>query len=300
MNDRTQGMLGALLCVSLWGLLPVVSKLGQTTLDSHQFLFWSSICSTICVFLLCWKTQTLRVLKSYTLKNWGQSVGLGVLGTYLYFLLLYKGYAGGRDMEVLVIQYTWPIMVALLSCWLLGEVFDWRKGTALLLGFTAVTLVLTKGQLHKVSLDRPELLLWVGLGAFCFAVFSVFSKGIKLETFSLQLVFFITATVASFFSMLWFSHFALPDRHCLIVVAVSGIVVNGLSDVLWLWSLRKTEASYLAPVVFLSPVLCAVYMQLFFHEPFLPIYSVGLILIVMAGLVNNLNINLRLKKRPVA
>ena len=36
-----------LVCVFLWALIPVVSKLGQDGLDNHQFLFWSSLSSLL-------------------------------------------------------------------------------------------------------------------------------------------------------------------------------------------------------------------------------------------------------------
>ncbi|WP_236631583.1 DMT family transporter [Endozoicomonas numazuensis] len=285
-KQRLKGTLCALLCVSLWAVIPVVSKLGQTTLDHHQFLFWSSLFSFVMVAGLCFVTGSLKHLRNYSVKDWGQSTVLGLLGTYLYFLLLYKGYAGGKGMEVLIVQYTWPIFVALLSVVILRETLNGRKILSLLLGFAAIILILTKGQLQALSLNDSSLLLWVMAGAICFALFSVFSKRIKLEANSLMLVFFGVATLASFISMLVFSEFILPDSRSLLIVIISGVLVNGLSDVLWLWALRRTEASFLAPFIFLTPLLSTLYMLLIFSEQFLPVYGVSLVLIIFAGVIN--------------
>ena len=198
-------------------------------------------------------------------------------------------------MEVLIVQYTWPIMVAALSCLLLKETFDWRKRTAMTLGFVAVVLVLTRGQLNQLSLHQPALLLWVAMGAFCFALFTVLSKGLKqLEPTSLMLVFFMASTTVSFISMMTVSGFNMPATpESWGMVIILGAVVNGLCDVVWLKALRRTEASFLAPFIFFCPVLSTFYMQVFFDEPFLSVYGFALLLIVVSGLVNTLKLHRR-------
>ena len=99
MYHSYKGIIAALICIALWALIPVVSTLGQEHLDSHQFLFWSSLFSLLMVFLLCCKTNSVQKLRDYRLKDWGGAILLGFLGTYLYFLLLYKGYANGLSLS---------------------------------------------------------------------------------------------------------------------------------------------------------------------------------------------------------
>lgn len=56
-----------------------------------------------------------------------------------------------------------------------------------------------------------------------------------------------------------------------------------------LWALipvvAKLGQESLAPLVFLSPVLAAILLVVFFDEPFLPAYAVGLVLVIAAGLI---------------
>ena len=75
MNNRTQGILYAMVCVALWALIPVVSKSGQSTLNHHQFLFWSSVFSFLMVLTLCLLTGTVKHLKSYSLTT-GQKIAV--------------------------------------------------------------------------------------------------------------------------------------------------------------------------------------------------------------------------------
>ena len=146
MNQKVKGTVFVLICVALWALIPVVAKLGQTTLDNHQFLFWSSIVSLIILGITSLLAGTLGELKSYGRRDWIWISFLGLLGTYIYYLFLYLGYAKAIGMEVLVFQYTWPVLIVVFSIIILKEKLTVRKLIALTLGFTGVATVLTKGE----------------------------------------------------------------------------------------------------------------------------------------------------------
>ena len=154
------------------------------------------------------------------------------------------------------------------------------------LGFFGVILVLTKGNFTQIRLDNFGVDLLVLLAAFVFGLFSVLSKKVKLEPYTLITVYFLAATVAALVSMLWLSELALPTKNALIPILVNGLFVNGFSYIFWLKALKAAEASFVAPFVFLTPVLAAVYLIVFFQEPMLPVYGIGLAAVIAGGLIN--------------
>ncbi len=289
MNSKTKGTLFVFICVTLWALIPVVAKMGQTNLDNHQFLFWSSLVSFIVLALSVIFTGNLSEFRSYHFKDWGSLFILGLLGTYLYYLFLYLGYAKATGMEVLVVQYTWPVLIVVFSIFILKERLTLRKIIAIALGFSGVILVLTKGDFQNIHVNNAPVIGLVGAGAACFALFSVLSKTIKKEPLGVVTIYFLTACIASFISMLYYSEFALPSTTELMPVLLNGVLVNGFSYVFWLLALRSTEASYLAPFTFIAPILSAIYLIMFFDEPIVPVYAAGLLLVVTGGLVNSLS-----------
>ena len=289
MNNKLKGTLYVLLCVALWALIPVVAKTGQTDLDNHQFLFWSSLVSFIVLFLSVVFTGNLSVFKQYTVNEWLNYIILGLLGTYIYYLFLYLGYSKASGMEVLIIQYTWPILVVLLSIWILKERLTLKKTISIILGFCGVLLVLTKGDFQDISIKDTSVIILVGAGAACFALFSVLSKKITREPLGVVTVYFLTACIASFISMFSFSEFMTPSKPEFLPILLNGILINGFSYVFWFLALKNTEASYLAPFIFITPVLSGIYLILFFDEPFVAAYGIGLALVVTGGLVNTLN-----------
>lgn len=279
-----------MVCVSFWALIPVVASLGQKTLDHHQFLFWSSLVSFTVLATSAIFTGRIRKVRCLCPKDWLHLLALGLLGTYVYYLLLYLGYSRAIGMEVLVLQYTWPILMVLFSIVILKERVSIRKLIALTLGFAGVVTVLTKGEFQSVKLSNPGVIALVGLGAACFALFSVLSKNVKKDPLLVVAIYFFCACIASFVSMLFFSEFAYPTIDEIIPILINGLFVNGLSYLIWLIALKSTEASYLAPFTLITPVLSAIYLVVFFDEPFLLAYSLGLVCIVAGGLVNSLGL----------
>jgi len=285
-SGKISAVVYTLICVALWALIPVVSKLGQSGLDNHQFLFWSSLVSFAAFAIATTCTGNIRAFAGYRAKDWAAMGGLGFLGTYLYYILLYFGYAKAKGLEVLVLQYSWPVLIIALSAPLLGERITARRAIACALGFAGVAAVLSRGNLSGIKLDNLAVDGLVLVGALSFALFSVLGKRAAYEPYSMNAVFFLFAAIASFASMLALSRFALPTAGAIVPILVNGLFVNGFSYVLWIKALRKAEASFLAPFVFLTPVLAAAYLVVFFREPVLPVYGLGLAAVVLAGVVN--------------
>ncbi len=286
MTGKTKGTIYVLICVSLWGLIPVVAKLGQSSLDNHQFLFWSSLVSFLVLTANAAISGKLREIKSYRFKDWVFISFLGLMGTYLYYLFLYLGYAQAKGLEVLVIQYSWPIIIVALSFFILNEKLNYRKITALALGFSGVITVLTRGDFDQINVSNPSVIALVGTGAFCFALFSVLGKRINKTPVVVVSLYFFVALVASFFSMLYFSELSMPGASEIVPVLLNGILVNGYSYIFWVKALQATEATYLAPFTFIAPILSAIYLIVIFNEPVVMAYGIGLVLIVIGGLIN--------------
>lgn len=288
MSPKLKAIIYVLICVTFWALIPVVSKLGQSSLNNHQFLFWSSLCSLITFLILLIYTKKISAFKELSIKKWIQAITLGFIGTYLYYILLYYGYANANGLEVLIIQYFWPIFVILLSVILLKEKINIKKIAALIFGFSGVLLILSKGNLKDLHFDNLTINLIVLLAAFSAGLFSVLSKKIEIDTIVLVSIYFLVATISSFISMLFLSNFKLPSQETIVPILINGILVNGISYLLWIKALREVDASFIAPYIFLTPVLSAILLVVFFKEPFQPIYYAGMGCVIFGGLINSI------------
>jgi drug/metabolite transporter (DMT)-like permease len=212
--------------------------------------------------------------------------GLGFLGTFLYYVLLYYGYAHAQGLEVLVLQYTWPVFVVFFSWLILRERIGIATMVALGFGFAGVLVVLTKGNFADVHLSNVGVDCAVLAGAASFALFSVLGKKSNYEPFTATTLFFGAATVCSILSLFAFSSFAFPSSLTeWVMILLNGALINGLSYVLWLKALELGRASVLATLVFLTPVLGAIWIVALFGEPFSWSYLIGLVAVIGAGLI---------------
>ncbi|MEM9387132.1 MAG: DMT family transporter [Pseudomonadota bacterium] len=275
----------ALSCIVLWSLIPVVSRFGQTSLDNFQFLFWSNGLSLLVVSACMFAAKGLSSLRRFSPGQVLYVIFLGALGCAVYYLCLYYGYAHGAGIEVLVLQYSWPLLIIVLSVLLLGERLAARAWVAVGAGFLGILVVLTRGDLLSLHISSAATSAVVLMGAFAFALFSVLSKRLGGEPYAVTTLLFVGGLLVSAVCVLTASEFALPKRTELVPVVVNGALVNGVSYILWLKALERAAASVSAVLVFLSPVLSSIWIVVFFHEPFSLSYLVGFVLVLGAGYV---------------
>jgi len=287
LSQKTRSILYVAICIVLWSLIPVFAKLGQSSLDHHQYLFYSSIVSFLSLLSVALYTKKTHELLKYSGKMY---LALGLLGflDFFYYLLLYFGYQKASGLEVLVMQYTWPIFIVLLSLVILKEKLTIHKTMSLTLGFLGVVVVITKGNFASIDFSNIRVISIVLLGATSFALFSVLSKKVSITLANAVTIYFLTAIIYSFISMQMFSSFVLPSGKEWFYILINGIFLNGISYLFWIKALQNGDASFVAPFIFITPILSATFLIIVFDEPLLSVYFIGLALIVASGLANSL------------
>lgn len=288
-KSKAIGLSYALLCVLLWAFIPVVSRFGQLELDNFQFLFWSNILSLIVVSIPTIQLKKFALLKSISTLKLIKLILLGTLGCAFYYLCLYYGYARGEGLEILIIQYSWPLLIVILSAILLKEKLSFLSVFAASIGFLGIINVFTKGNILNISFSNLSTNLIVLIGAFSFALFSVLSKKIQEDEYLTTSIYFLGGTILSTLSMFLFSNFSFPSQKEIIPVLFNGAFINGISYIFWLKALHLIPASFAAILVFFTPVIASLLIIIFFNEPFLWSNLIGLIMVLIAGFLASKN-----------
>lgn len=284
---KNLGIIYIMLCIVLWSLIPTVAKFAQSELDHHQYLFYSSIVSFLSIFIVSLFQNNLKEILTYSKKIFFVLFALGFLN-FLYYLLLYFGYKHANGLEVLVVQYMWPIFIVFLSILLLKEEFNKRKLLSVIFGFIGVSLVITKGNFTSLDFSQIDILLVVMLGAISFALFSVLGKVVKVDATNAVMIYFFSAILYSIITVSTYSNFIMPSSKDWISILINGIFINGISYLFWIKGLQIFDASKVAPYLFITPILSAYFLILFFDEPILTIYIIGLFFVILSGLINSI------------
>jgi len=279
----TSPRLAALICVILWSMIAVVAKTGQSRLDFYQFLFLSNVISLFAVGAACLVAgrHVGRILRP----GWRGIYLPGILGILdcLFYLALYRGYARSNGVIVLVAQYSWPLMIVLLSSLRDAQWPGRVKLLGLAVGSFAFLIAVTKGHLTSLNISDPISILIVLAGAFCFALMSTLSRNFVSDPFIRTFWLFFASMIGSLILMMSCSQLPHPADVSLIPVLANGVFINGISYILWVLACARGDASETAALIFLSPILSAIWLVMFFGEVFVPAYGVALILVLISG-----------------
>jgi drug/metabolite transporter (DMT)-like permease len=280
LQPRAAALLYVLPCVACWALIPnFASRLGSMGLDASRFLLWSNLVSTVVLVVATGVAGRLPSLARYRVGDLVPAIGLGVLGTFGYYALLYSAYDGADKASaasLVIVQYTWPVLTALLSAVVLGERLTRWSVAGLVVAVAAIVCAFGGGRMPALV----ELGL-VGVAALTFATYSVLAKRRRVEPYAYVTVLFVAGTVCA---AIWAAPSSLAPPSTIEAwraVLLNGGVANGVSYVWWQRALLRAPASFVAPWVCMTPVL-GTSIFAFNGDPVLPAQWIGVGVMLVA------------------
>lgn len=183
--------------------------------------------------------------------------------------------------QVVAIEFTNPIWVALLAPFLLGERLTRAKLTAAVLGFLGVVIVAQPGQ---APIGPGQIA--VAIAALCYALNTILTKQIMRHDHVLTVIFWMVVMQGAASLLLSLpGGIPLPTLHDLPLIAVVG--VTGVTAHFSLTSaLVWAPATIVAPMDFARLPIIAVVGMLLYGEALSPMVAVGAGVIVLANLIN--------------
>lgn len=181
--------------------------------------------------------------------------------------------------ETGAIQFSVPLLIALLSAWWLGEHLDWRRWLAILLGFAGVLLVIRPGS----QAFHPAILLSV-LNALLYAVFNMLTRRLAAteSPAATQLMSALGATIVlTPFALAQWQTPASPQIW--LVLAGCGLF-GGFGHFLVAQAHRYASAATLGPFLYQQIVYMTLWGWLLFGQMPDALVLVGAAIVVGSGL----------------
>ena len=267
--------------VLLWSTVATVFKLTLRHVDFIHLLLISSWTAFLALLLVMIAQGKVSLLRRLTVRELLYSAGLGALNPYVYYLVLFKAYSLIPAQEALALNYTWPVVLVLLSVPLLGQRIGPGSLAAILVSFSGVVLIATRGDLGTLGVSHPfgaSLALGSSLVWALFWIFNLRDRRDPVLKLFLSFGFgslFILATV------LLGEGIRIPNWPGFLGGIYSGLFEMGLTFLLWLKALElASTTARVSNLVFLSPFLSLVLVRVLVGEAILPSTLAGLVLIV--------------------
>jgi drug/metabolite transporter (DMT)-like permease len=279
LTRQTKAYLFALAAVLCWSTVASAFKLTLRRIDPLSMLLYASAVST--VFLFAVRALRGRPSAPGAARAFRLSAVNGFLNPFLYYVVLFRAYDLLPAQEAQPLNYTWPIMVVLLSAPMLGQRIRPLGLLAVLVSFFGVLVISTRGAPFSFRFTNgPGALLAVGR-SLVWALYWLRNvrdprEGVEKLAWNF---FFGTAYVLLL-------HVLLRRAPALDAAGLAGAVYIGLFEMgvaflLWLRALTLSETSAkVSNLVFLSPFLSLVFIRFVVGETIFPSSVFGLAVIV--------------------
>ncbi|GLB53387.1 multidrug transporter [Neptunitalea chrysea] len=262
MNKRTLAILAATGAAVIYGLNHTIAKVVMPTyVKPFGFIFLRVTGAMILFWLVGLFAPKERIQRT----DWLRLLGCALGGMSLNMLAFFKGLSYSTPVYSSVLSTITPILVFILSAFLIGEKMTFKKGLGIALGF-AGTLVLILME-NEIRADAPNVLTGNLLFIFNSCIFGVYLILVKpltqkYSTITLMKYLFLVGfiinlpiTYSEFTEINWSE---LPfDAWWRIAFVIIGTTF--LTYLLNVYAMRELAASTISAFIYLQPLIAIVY-----------------------------------------
>jgi len=289
MGSEGKSILLGSLSVLFWSTVATAFKIALNYYRPEQMLVLASLFSSFILFFILIISKKIKLLRTLKAKQILVCILIGFLNPFLYYLVLFKAYSLLPAQEALSLNYTWAIVLTILS-----SIFQKRRISlfsyfALLLSFFGVLVIISKGSLVTLkpsnavgaTLALSSSLIW----GFSWII-NVVSK---IEDEIRLFLNFAFGAIFSFSYLLYCGDTNLPFSVAIFSTVYIGAFEMGITFVLWNKALKNaSNPARINNLIYASPLLSLVFINFVLKEEINFSTVVGILLIVGGILLQNL------------
>lgn len=285
MSNTTKGYLYLAACIVCWAFIPIASKEILKDLDNIQMLFYSTIISTLVLFLFVFLQKKIKLIFRYTKSDFFYMMLIGFVGIYFNYLMLYKAFSVADPVTVFILNYTWPVFLFVISIFVFKEKVTLRKIISILISFFGIVIIIAKGNITQINLQNVSGDFFALLAALSAAVYSVIGKKKNFEKTTSVFWYFLFVLIFIIPTLFIFSKVKIPSSNTWFWLFINGIFINGVSFIFWFKALEYLKTHIISSGIYLTPFLSLIYLNLFLGQKIYLSAVVGLVFIAL-GIIN--------------
>lgn len=281
MTNQNKAYLYAIFVVLFWSTIGAAFKLTLDYVNFDELVFYSTLVSLVFLFITLIVRGQLRLIGSFTLKDYVSSALIGFLNPFLYYLILLKAYSILRAQEVVVLNYLWPVMLVLLSIPLLRQKIGFKSLLAICISFIGSYIVATEGKLLDLKFSDPLGVALAFGSTFIWALYWILNVRDKREEVSKLFLNFVFGFIYILVYTLLFSDIRVLPLEGAIGVCYVGLFEMGLTFVFWLKALRlSSTTAKVTNLIYITPFISLLIINLTVGEKIIPTTLIGLFFII--------------------
>ncbi|QSX34583.1 DMT family transporter [Shewanella avicenniae] len=278
--------LGAVL---LWSTVATAFKIALGFFSPLQLVLVATIVSSLVLLLILGLQGKLSLITPQFRQSPWLYLQTGMLNPFLYYLVLFKAYDLLPAQQALSLNYTWAILLPLLSVPMLKQKLRRIDLVAALLAYSGVVIIATGGNIAGLSFENPVGIALGLASTVLWCLYWIINTRDKGDPVVSLLLSFIIALPFIFMTLIATEPLPPLSVKGLLAGAYVGLFEMGVTFVLWLMALKSAErTATVSNLVFLSPVLSMCFIALVLGEAIEVSTLFGLSCILLALLLQQL------------
>ncbi len=280
----------------LWSTVATAFNIALGGMSYFQLLFIATgVSFTFLSFVIIKNRQYKQIIK-LSFEELLIFAVLGFLNPFLYYLLLFNAYSMLRAQEALVLNYTWAIMLVILSAPILKQKLKINGVISVIISFIGVLVIATQGDLGSFEFRNPIGVILALLSAVVWAIYWLYSAKLNYDMSFILFMNFLFG----FVYILIFQLFFVESPRIVPILYLAGVYVGlfemGITFLLWLSALKLADrTSFISNLILLTPFCSLILIHFLLGEKINFSTIIGLFFIIFGIIISKID-NLTLKK----
>ncbi|WP_206605687.1 DMT family transporter [Pelagibaculum spongiae] len=271
--------------VACWSTVATAFKLGLGYIGPFELVFWSVLFATLMLVAVVWwqKRSLLEAYKKSPKRYWLA----GMLNPGIYYPLLFLAYQKLPAQQAQSINYSWALMLTLMSAIFLKEKITKKDWLACLVGYFGVVVIATSGDLTSLNFQSPQGVIFALASTVLWAGYWIVSRKNNEQPVTAMALNFICGLpivlIVMLISKAISGDMSMPGWQGLLAAVYIGLMEMALAFVLWLKALQATEnTARVSNLIYLSPLISLVLINQVLGEAIHSATLIGLAMILLA------------------
>lgn len=291
MKQQNKAYLLALVAIFFWSTMSSAFKISLRFVSFDLLLFWSAIAGIIALTLILAFNKDISIKAQFNRRNILKSAVMGFFNPFLYYLVLLKSYSLLEAQVAGILNYTWPIVLVILSVPLLKQKIPFYSFMALFVSFVGIVIIGTDGNPFSMHITQPFGVFLALLSAFFWAIYWILN--LKDEERKSEEKIFLNLLIGFFYIVVYLLvkgvEIEMPNWQVVLGAVYIGLFELSISFVIWLNALKlSSNTAKVSNLVYLSPFVALFWIRLTVGEEIHFSTVIGLVFIVSGILVQQL------------
>ncbi len=281
MTQQSKAYLFAGISVLLWSTVASAFKLALARVDVLPVLFYATLTSTVTLLAVVIGQRKTRLFFDQTRRDLLHSAVMGLFNPFVYYLILFKAYALLPAQEAQPLNWTWPIVLSLLSAAVFKHRLSPRAVIAIFISFCGVVIISLKGNFAAIQFSNPFGSFLALISSIFWAIYWILNLKDRRDSVIKLALNFCFGLVYIGLLAGWTHNIVGLSAYEFGLVAYIGLFEMGITFVTWLYALQhSTNSARVANLAYLAPFISLIFIALIVGERILPSSIVGLGFIV--------------------